>query len=806
MDEPHARRFVSFLASLHDIGKACPCFQDRWPLFGSADYVEHEKCSYFSLPALLQEFTQSSDTSVDGVAHRMAEIAGAHHGEFPVVARRAVRRAEQEERLGGPAWQARRRDIVDDLRGLLEPTVPSELGHSVAVVLAGLVILADWIVSDVEWISTSQWTAPEVLSERWQFTLRAVEQRILALKLTPPQVTGVVTTSVLLGVAPNPLQRSIENEFRPRGGGILLITAPTAAGKTAAGFVAGHRIGTVTGRPGLMMCLPTQATTNAMWDLWQHFASAGPWVDGRVTMVHGMARFHQDYRQYCASDEALRWLNGSLKPLLVGMSVVTVDQLLLAALAIKFNMLRMLAFTGKTIVIDEIHAYEPYMLTLLARVLSWCGHLGISVVLLSATVPKHVAEELTTAYLVGADPERAPQVEPAAYPGWIWHGSDGSVLRPSDGELIAMHSNGRRKTRIDYVTYPTGSRMSEVLGYATQVEQEGGCVAVICNTVATAQKTFLALQGAGLPRTKIGLLHARLPHSRREEVEGFVEGAFGKEATRANGRRPERGIVVCTPLIEHSLDLDFDLVISDLSPIALLLQRLGRCWRHSRPLSDRPAYVTKPTLVVLDPAGDQMPSPWLSIHSEYELRTTRRLLATSSPEFLVPDDVDALVQQVHHHDLPPFDGTAAAAWRERHATTVFDQGLARLTTVPPPHLIDNLTDFTRPDISDTDATTRLGLDNCVVIPQWSDDTGRQWLDAAHTLPFPRPDADWRTVSPVVGKSVRCPASWVDDLELVPTGWKQPQIRGARILPASGHPRLSIDSTLGLVNGPDHDPL
>lgn len=803
LNATQACAFVAFVAGLHDVGKACPCFQDQWPPKGSADHRSHEHVGYLSLPTLLSDFAEVGDSLVDSVAHRIAEIVGSHHGDFQAPDRRAVRWAEDDELLGGVTWHARRRAVVDLMIGLLEPVAPVRLGRPAAVILSGLVILADWIASDVEWIKRSQWNAPKTGGERWRFTVRSVRERILKLDLTGWSPGERVTTQSLIGKVPNGLQRSIEAGFRPSSSGILLITAPTGAGKTVAAIVAADRLGHVAGRPGLVMCLPTQATTNAMWEQGRRFTDPATGSSRRVTLAHSTAALHLPYRRYCADDEALNWLNGPHRALLAGWSVVTIDQLLLAGLATRFNMLRLFALTGKTVVIDEVHTCQPYMLALLARVLSWCGHLGIPVVLLSATVPRHIARDLTAAYLTGADPERLPEIHAAEYPGWIWHGADGAVQR-SGSEVQATSSADKRSARIEYVRYTKGSRTSHVLRYAQRVQREGGCLAIICGTVPTAQKTFTALRRALGTDTQVMLLHARLPHRRRLDIEGEVERTFGKDANRRNGRRPERAILVCTPLIEQSLDLDFDLVITDLAPIAFLIQRLGRCLRHARPREERPVFATKPTVVVLDTDGDEIPRQWLMLHSEYELRATRRLLATPLTDFTVPDDVDNLVQAVHDLGLPPFDGAAAEQWRERGATTAFERGLARLAAVPPPHMIDSLADLTRPDVRDTDAATRLGIDNAVVIPVWTDASGRLWLNSARTVPLPLEDRPTSAqVRSLVDKSIRCPAEWVTDLGSSTPPWRHPYLRDARILPVP-YPGLTVDAELGLVRGREDD--
>ncbi|MEV0681705.1 CRISPR-associated helicase Cas3' [Actinosynnema sp. NPDC050436] len=807
LTEPRTRDFLAFLAGLHDVGKACPCFQDQWPPRNSADYRSHEQVGYLSLPTLLSDFAGLTDPLVDSIAHRIAEVVGSHHGEFQPTQRRHVRRAEGDVLLGGPAWHAYRRGIVDTLRQLIGPVPPARLNRPTAVVLSGIVVLADWIVSDTKWITNSQWKAPDALQERWDHTLRAVRKRLMGLGFVTSSSTARITTLVLVGDRPNALQRSIEDTFRPTGCGILLISAPTAAGKTAAAMVAADRIGHATGRPGLLMCLPTQVTTNAMWERARGFGYPPSPGRGRVTLSHALATAYPPYRHYCADDEALRWLNGPHRPLLAESSVVTIDQLLLAGLAIRFNMLRLFALTGKTLVIDEVHAHQPYMLAVLGRVLSWCGRLGVSVVLLSATVPAHVAGELTAAYLAGTGSAHPPPVEAAGYPGWVWHAVDGSFQKPTTAERTAMSTLGARTARIKHVRYPMGTRTSTILRYARRVREEGGCVAIICGTVPTAQKTFRALKGSDLDDTRILLLHARLPHRQRALTEAQVERMFGKHASRDNGRRPKRAILVCTPLIEQSLDLDFDLVVTDLAPIALLIQRLGRCHRHLRPEEDRPKSARVPTVVVLDPEGDRVPAQWLKLHSGYELRATRGLLMTRPADVVIPDDVDQLVQAVHDLGLSPFDEAAAAEWRGRHATTTFERGLARLSAVPAPQLIDDLAGMTHREVRDTDATTRLGIDDALVVPRWTDSAGLSWLDSAHTVRFPEGEVlTGRQISSLIDVSIRCPATWVQSLDTAVPRWKHAFLCDARVLPLPGRHPLVVDSDLGLVNGLKDDNL
>ncbi len=126
----------------------------------------------------------------------------------------------------------------------------------------------------------------------------------------------------------------------------------------------------------------------------------------------------------------------------------------------------------------------------------------------------------------------------------------------------------------------------------------GGCAAVICNTVIRAQEIYFALKEANfIAEDHLTLFHSRFPPAWRKKIEAKVLGQFGKE-----GARPEKAIVVATQVIEQSLDLDFDLMVSDLAPVDLLIQRIGRLHRHQRDV--RPSGLLAPQMLIARPAGD----------------------------------------------------------------------------------------------------------------------------------------------------------------------------------------------------------
>lgn len=813
MSVQDTHRFVGFLAGLHDVGKACPCFQDQTLSHRDAAYIAHAEVTHLTLPDLLREPGREYRIPLRSAPYRIAELLGGHHGRFYEPSLRRLRNPSPRQiaQLGGAPWAEERRRLVTELQAVLgSPPLPVEISGPVAAVLAGLVILADWLASDSEWITT-QFTAPADPSQRWDHTVRDMRSRLPLVGLAVPRLADRVDVELLLAKAPNALQSSLEQDFRPAGPGLLVITASTGYGKTEAAFVGVHRFGVATGRAGMVVCLPTQATTNAMWDRGTRFAGRAAASDRPVTLAHTMSAFYEKYREYCADDEVLRWLNGRHKPLLAGMSVVTIDQVLIAALATKFNMLRLWALAGKTLVIDEVHASEPYMQALLARLLSWCGHLRIPVILISATLPRHITHALTAAYLRGVNPDRrsTPEIDTPPYPGWLFTADDGRIQRPSASAVSRMREHSRREARLRHLRYSPGSRIEQVLRYVSSAIDGGGCLAVVCTTVPSAQRTFEQIQTflhqrpATDPIVPSWLLHARFPYHQRRRIENDVIARFGKEPDE-DRPRPSTAIVVTTSLLEQSLDVDFDLIVSDLAPIAHLIQRLGRVWRHDRP---RPAWIPKAALIVLDPVMPGYPAEWTSIYPEYELAATRRVLGEHRLDLTVPDDVDALVQQVHDQGLPPVDDRAESSWHERQSTTALHKALAGHNAIPEPHDLGNLSELTKRRVEDADVTSRLGVDNTWLIPYYTGGDGRRWLDPQHRIPFPTDKPGHADIMAMVDASVRCPAAWTAGWDnRYAELWRRTPLSDAIPFPAPAWDRLRLDPELGLINEVARDTL
>lgn len=334
------------------------------------------------------------------------------------------------------------------------------------------------------------------------------------------------------------------------------------------------------------------------------------------------------------------WLTGRKKGVLVNFLVCTIDQVLMAALQMKHVALRQLALVNKVVIIDECHAYDAYMREYLKRTLEWLGGFHTPVILLSATLPEEIRSQLVDAYRSGyqsteqaalsAEKEREVGLQQGINGeedllAAVWQ-LETQYRKNDDLSRAAAQSDGEPKdtgqaSEVDclddlnqypLITYTSGpaveSSQIDPSGRRIDVDchllgdgdddlvdllkvrlADGGCAGIVCNTVGRAQHAADILSEA-FGDDMVKLTHSRFIDQDRMDNEVALRGMLGPEATVGNGCRPGRLIVIGTQVLEQSLDVDFDLMVSDIAPVDLLLQRMGRLHRHHRgnEESDRP--------------------------------------------------------------------------------------------------------------------------------------------------------------------------------------------------------------------------
>ncbi|MDD3400140.1 MAG: CRISPR-associated helicase Cas3' [Eubacteriales bacterium] len=395
-----------------------------------------------------------------------------------------------------------------------------------------------------------------------------------------------------------------------------------------------------TQRNGLFFALPTQATTNAAFPrILSWMERLMPFDRYAVRLAHGKAQFNDEYVNLpsasgicedSSEDGAIvnSWFEGGKKALLADYVVGTIDQLLLMALKQKHVMLRHFGLADKVVVIDECHAFDSYMGQYLYMALRWLGAYKTPVIIMSATLPPQKRREMIAAYMGKSTASNLPLSDANAYP---------LITCVCDEQIQQYAVECKDDQKIISIEALTDENIATYLD--TKLTQ-GGCVGVIVNTVKKAQQLYLQLAD------KYGADVVRLAHSRfligdRVSNERELIRELGKESEH----RPQLRIVVGTQVLEQSLDVDFDLMISELCPMDLLLQRIGRLHRHNR---SRPAQLDKPICAVL--CLDETNKGSASIYGDCLLMRTKALLPN---RIVLPTDIPKLVAKTYDFAFEP---------------------------------------------------------------------------------------------------------------------------------------------------------
>ncbi|NJP46499.1 CRISPR-associated endonuclease Cas3'' [Actinacidiphila epipremni] len=863
LGEADARAVAAFWAGLHDLGKISPPFQVKVPeefakLQQEAAYAfargaerevefRHEVATHWALAGLLAEAGYPAGTGnmlLRAVSHQIAQLLGGHHGVVgSALSRHKVAQASgYQPGLGGKGWADQRRAHFQELRRVTGGTAVPDglLPAELAVVILGLVVLADWLASSTQHILTllpaHGWRgAPEELDAHWKLTNAAAADLVRNARI------GRVTFDAqafgeMFPFPPNPLQQDIADHLphlvAGRSGGLVLVTAPTGDGKTEAALHATSVLGRASGARGLYFALPTMATADGMFPRVRQFAGKALGGERALALVHSMAWLSplyaapdgpvvgafatgpedpdlsaQDAALAISADdpttlEANAWLRSPRRALLAPLGVGTIDQALAGVLPLRHNALRLFGLSDKVFVVDEAHAYGPWMHQLLTTLLEWLGAFRAPVVLLSATLTGRTATSLVDAYRRGAGFTEPTQLTPC-YPGWLYVDAETGATctprhNPSNRERVLdveLH-----RVRWDALADPSapprsGGRRGELRALLRPVAEDGGTALVCCTTVAEAQNTYRDLLAAfpDLAATEGGirLLHSRYPAYLRQRISAACEVAYGKpdpDAEPPTHPRPA-SILVATQVVEQSLDLDFDLIISDLAPLAQLLQRAGRARRHARGPAGRPAWASneaRPQLVVLEPVNDEdrtTPSPtWGAVYHHSLLIRTAHLLRSRTGGIHVPGDVQEIVDAVYAEEfVDHLDDSAQAELRAKDAEFRAQEHaashMAEVATIPRPADIDgNLHALSRREAGITEEllTTRLGADTGRLLCLYEQPDGTLTLDPDGTTPLPK-GTSREELTQIVSHVAPVPGDWLrgdSEQGLVPTTWRK----------------------------------
>lgn len=670
-----AGRLVAFLASLHDLGKASPAFQDhpRMPAalknrimaelrtagFAFKDrpsaekHTRHEVLSTWSLRSIEgEQMLCTSGALPSDLAGLIAQALGGHHGAWPRADRFGPTNLTQSDK-GGDEWVRARAELVEEMKQVFQPPAvatfqPDTIRDNVmATLLSAIFAAADWIGSDEARFPFEDQPLP--LRSYVRHARLHAECAVKGIGWEPPDTMPDFAFEKVFPFRPNDTQQEIiatlERLSLPA---LAIIEAPMGLGKTEAAFATYADWAKQCRAAGLYIAMPTTATSNQMHDRTTAFLSKQMGEAVTPLLVHSQALLRDLPDQDDPVEEgdgdaaaAQAWFLPRKKSLLAPYGVGTVDQTLMSVLQTKHFFVRLLGLSHKVVIFDEVHAYDAYMSELFERLLAWLRAVDASVIILSATLSEKTRRKLVAAYTGSNKPLPA-----CRYPRLTFAAAD------DEPDAIPLTPPPDKTLHYDWLPRDVAAIIEKLRDEL----KDGGCAAVICNTVSRAQEVFQAIQKLEGEQklcddADLFLFHARFPMAWREEIERKVLRLFGPgpEKGKPNPERPRRAIVVATQVIEQSLDLDFDVMISDLAPVDLLLQRSGRLHRHIVNKPRRHKYclwIAEPPVVDELPQFDRSDTyvyqKYVLLRSWLALKKKRR-----QPEIAIPQEIPDLIEEVY---------------------------------------------------------------------------------------------------------------------------------------------------------------
>ena len=680
--EEELLKFVRFLGAVHDIGKATPAFQTK------KSYIRDDELDDYLVRRLVESGLDGLDSVELGnrresphnlageallynwrVSEEICAIIGGHHGKpfnFWDVRNQIEDYTsnyfqDDNDRNLREKWSDIQKFILDEALNASGydslSNLPDKIGQPQAVLFEGLLIMADWLSSS------------EYIGDNLMFPLINIEDSAVDVDLDSRYHSAIMNWNrddMVQFMHVSNVESNYEKRwgFKPRNvqhimsdaigrlidPGIIVIEAPMGIGKTEIALTAAEQLGYSSGRDGLYIGLPTQATTNAMFD------RVNEWLENiaeeenehvSIKLMHGKSMFNQTYSNLPHAENIVdedddsgtvtvnSWFSGK-KSILTKFTVGTIDNLLLMGLKQKHLFLRHFGFSGKVVVIDEAHAYDAYMNSYLYKTIEWLGAYHVPVVVLSATLPKDKRIKLFGSYLRGKFGKWKDKVifpdnweSEEAYP--LLSYLDGThVGQVTDfGNADAVQKKSVHIHRLDVSD-------EEIIENVLEMTRDGGIAGIIVNTVKRAQKLAELVPGD----VKLMVLHSAFLAPDRAKKEKKLQDTIGK-----HGNRPQRMIVIGTQVLEQSLDIDFDVLYTDIAPMDLILQRIGRLHRHD---IRRPEKLTEPQTYVMgiNEFGDYGDANE-GIYGRYLLMKTDYYL---KDRIDIPKDISSLVQKVYRED------------------------------------------------------------------------------------------------------------------------------------------------------------
>ncbi|MFV0548478.1 MAG: CRISPR-associated helicase Cas3' [Limnobaculum xujianqingii] len=605
------------VSAAHDVGKVSPTFVEK--IFRATDsYLpnSHPALQYVN-PQHEEQWKGHAGVSqvtlkALNLAPLVAEIAGQHHGFSPTVAQYTA----SDEIFGAQPWQEERVHLLNALKTKLQSNWPEKVTPAQARIVAGLTSVADWIGS------SEYFDDPEVAWEP------LIDTTLSDAGFITSKFKNDLSFQQVFGFSARQIQQQFIESIS--GPGVYVLEAPMGLGKTEAALYAAYQMMQTGQASGIYFALPTQLTSNKIYDRFNHFLQTvldDSCPQRQALLLHGQAWLTQTILGE-EGDLGRSWFECKKRGLLAPFAVGTLDQALMAAMHVKHGFVRAFGLAGKVVILDEVHSYDIYTGTIMQALVKLLRDMHCTVIILSATLSRARRSELLPDHELYSD--AYPLI--TAVPTTTNIATEIPASPPQPQSIAIKFSSD-----------------SQAIEEALSRAEEGQQVLWIENTVADAQERYLDLAAnAAEMGIACGLLHSRYHVQGRQMNEAKWVKLFGKEDHLT--RQQQGRILVGTQVLEQSLDIDADFLITRFCPTDMLLQRFGRLWRHvttPRPFTARcEAWIIAPELSVAIQQPQQQFGASSAVYAPYILCRSLEVWHQRQ-QVTLPDDIRPLIEATY---------------------------------------------------------------------------------------------------------------------------------------------------------------
>ena len=625
---------IVFICAIHDIGKAHPIFQGRDA--ETLEILRRKNLNQASFDTRFRHeqyganiFDRLSAEDVDiKNSDIISQIIRMHH-QKEQKKNSDIDIIKIDDKEKAKKWRHIQKEIYDYIKNvfhfdnlnLINKNISKSELFVVQNAILGIMITSDWIASNNYVFDNQPYkNIDEFLKSRKLQALKFLNNE----GMIRQQIPVMQDFKSAFGFNGRPVQNDVEKIVHKNDIKCMLIESDCGSGKTEAALYAAAVLGNRSGLSGIYMGLPTGVSAEAIQNRVDEFLTS-----------HGM----RNTKLYTSKSMLLRepdkkpiWTDISRQRLLTSSAVGTVDQVMTVARLARFESVRMNGLASKVLIIDEIHAYDTYMLAVIRGLLMICGELGVPVIMLSATLPIS-----TKKGLLGVVGNRDMELH-NGYPMISYVTKDGDVYEQVSNQYMP-------DKKISCKLLPILNNNDEIARYAVDAVKDGGCECVIMNTVADAICVYDKIKEKKSDNCKIILYHSRMTINARDKKSREILKMCGKDRSE----RPERAIIVGTQVLEQSLDIDVDYMIIAICPIDLLFQRIGRYHRHGDEGTIRKRVDVGNTVQVLIPADLSNYGGTEYVYEKCYLDATVDTIQEHHNHLLIPSGMPDLINYVYNH-------------------------------------------------------------------------------------------------------------------------------------------------------------